>query len=329
MLAVAFAKLVITGSDMSAIQKMCVGVLAVLSASAMAGGQSSASVRDLSFSLIDLDSADGVEAAYSLVPNPQLGSLSYVSATASDDSASENGFQKNLNSAPSVFEPIVVNAYAGGGYASAAIDANGVSASGAFSASGPTATYQADAATGGNQTYDLPGGLWNINLTAHSVLFVSVKAAASAWAGNLSCSTGTEDNDFGFGCGPERAAAIASMQLSYTYKDSLSTASYNYYDAVRAQADVASHYGGFHTSPGGQYRTLLSVDVDEGQDNSRTLTAVFANTTDLPQQATLVLRASVFGNGTSPIPEPTTASMYGLGLIALCSLVCLRKSHQA
>lgn len=280
----------------------------------MAGGQSSASLSNLRFSLIDLDPEDGLTSDYSFGSVSPQGPLSLASVRVGDRGFNDGELVSDRMASPFAFDAVVASATLGGAYAQAAIDGNSLTASGAYGAAGTFAKYEADAATGGTSTLNAPGGLWTLTLSPRSVLLVSVDASASAWAGNLSCETGTESNNFGADCGPEIAVGLASMGLSYRYESNATTVYYNYWDSVRAQARAESLYGGFRIGPDGVYRQLLSVGPDQSETSARTLTAVFANTSDQWQQGTLSLSTTVFGYGTSPIPEPSSAGMFALGL---------------
>lgn len=313
---------------MSEVLKFCAGSLALISTLAMAGGQSSASIGSVRFNVLDLDATDGVTAAYELLPSAATGQLTGASVSAGDDSVLFASLSTDNASGMELFEPLLIQAELGGAYSSVHIENGVISVSGGFSASGPLAQYEARAGTGGVSPYQ--GGLWSIDLTPQSVLFITVDAEASAWAGNLLCETGTEANAYGMGagCGPEVAAGVAAMSLRYQYAGINGTnVSYSFYDEVRAQADVYSAYGGFIFGPEGLTRELLWVDPDESQHNSDTLTAVFVNSSDEYQRANLMLNATAFGYGMwpTPVPEASTLSMYGLGLFALA---CIRRWHR-
>ena len=313
---------------MSEVLKFSVVSLALISTVAMAGGQSSASIGNVRFSVLDMDAADGVTAAYEFLPSAATGWLTGASVSAGDDSVLDASLSTDNATGPGLFEPLSIQAELGGAYSSVKIENGVISTSGGFSASGPVARYESRVATGGLSPSQ--GGVWSIDLTPQSILFITVDAEASAWAGNLLCETGSEANAYGMGagCGPEVAAGVASMSLTYQYAASNGTkVSYSFYDEVRAQADVYSMYGRFLFGPDGWTRELLWVDPDESQYNSGTLTAVFVNSSDEYQRANMMLNATAFGYGMwpTPVPEISTLSMYGLGLFAL---VGIRRRHQ-
>lgn len=225
--------------------------LVFASVSAVAGGQSSASLSNLRFSLIDLDVEDNWTASYSLASGSSLGALSRASVRVGDQGIADGEPMYDWMSSPAPFDAVDARAAIGGAYAQASIDGGTLAASGGFDSGGALAQYDANASTGGASTAYAPGGLWTLSVSPRTVLLVSVDASASAWAGNLACETGTEANNFGSDCGPEVAVGIASMALKYRYEDGSTTASYSYSDAVRAQANVRSVYGGFRIGPEG------------------------------------------------------------------------------
>lgn len=297
------------------------GLLSLISASAIAGAYSSASIGDLTFTLMDLDPTDGVVAGYTLMPTVS-GNGSSVGATV-EDMVLGSGSHTVSNLSDQAFFPMIADVSVGNASARAAVGAGLASASGA--ANGLDSTYSARATTGSREGYGYGSG-YGIDLLPHSVLIVSAKASASAWAGNLSCAEGNVDNDFG-SCGPEGSSGAASMSLSYSYVGSSTTsASYSFFDQVLAGADVRGFYGRVQYDPiKGFFRPLTSVDGDQSHQMSRVLSAIFTNSTDLTQHASLRLDASVFGYATTAVPEPSVMSMFSAAMIGFFGLVRHRR----
>ena len=291
-------------------------VLSVVSASAMAGSYSLAQVGDLTFTLIDLDPTDGIDPSYTLLAL-QAGSFSSVSATANDTAqgwSESESRSRNLS-----FYPLDATAEAGGASAQAQVRPDAVSASGV--ANGTGTSYNAAASSGGNGYYYYAG--YGIELSARSALIVSATASAQTWAGNATCTTGGISYYYG-SCGSESASASASLNLSYSYSSGTTSTHYSFADQVMASSSAVGTYG-YQYDPYYGYRYVALPGVDQGQDNSRVLTAVFTNSSDVFQNASLGLAASVQGSATTMVPEPSTLAMQALGLAGIAGLVARRR----
>lgn len=285
---------------------------------AHAGAYATASVGQLGFQLIDLDAKDGNLPSYTLnlggtanvgsgYTTPYGSSVS-VSATDSSlgwsDSASKSRDQ--------MFFLMTLDAATGNAQAYGEVSANAVTASG--SAAGKGTSFNASAATGLNTNGYYHNSVYAIDLSPRSVLVVTARADALAWAGNGQCvSTGSYYNT----CGSESATATAGMSLSYSYYATGISASYSFNDAVSASANVSST-GGYQYDPRTGYGNYVYTPTpDQLRSSGRLLTAVFTNSSDQVQRATLGLTASVQGYATTAIPEASTTAMFALGLLGL------------
>lgn len=294
-------------------------VLSLVSASAMAGSYSLAQVGDLTFTLIDLDPSDGIDPSYKLL-TLQTGNISSVSATANDTLqgwSESDSRSRNLS-----FYPLDAMAEAGGASAQAQVRPDSVSASGV--ANGPGTSYSAAASSDGHSYYYYSAG-YGIELSARSALIVAANASAQTWAGNVDCLSG------GFSyygsCGSESASASASLKLSYSYSSGSTSTNYSFADQVTVSSSAAGFYG-YQYDPYYGYVYVALPGADQSQVNSRVLTAVFTNSSDIYQNASLSLAASVQGAATTMVPEPSTWAMQALGLAGIAGLVARRRARR-
>lgn len=290
-------------------------VLSFVSASSMAGSYSFAQVGDLTFTLIDLDPTDGITPSYNLL-TLQSGNQSSVSASAND---SAQGWSESASRSRNLsFYPLNAEVNAGGASALAQVRTDGVSAGGV--ANGAGTNYNASASTAANAGYYYYGG-YGIELSARSVLLVSATASAQAWAGNVGCSGG----GYYYGsCGTESSSATASLSLNYAYNSGGTSTNYSFSDQVTAAASASGSYG-YQYDPYYGYRMVMQVGADQGQLNNRVLTAVFTNSSDIFQRASLGLSASVQGVATTMVPEPSTLALHGLGLAGMAGVMFRRR----
>lgn len=300
-----------------ALSSAIASVLAVAPFAAQAGSYASASAGQLSFQLIDLDASDSILPSYTLNlgasqgagSNP--GAATTASVYASDGSLGwSDSASKTRNT---LFYPLSLDAAAGQAAAHAEVTPTTVSANG--SAAGQGTSFNASAGTNAGQNYYY-NNIYAIDLSPRSVLLVTARLDASAWAGNAQC---TPSSYYGMNCGTESSSAGASMSLSYSYVASGVNASYTFSDSVSANAVAASNYGYGYDPRTGLYGYFSYPAIDQSKSSGKWLTAVFTNSTDLVQRATLGLSASVQGSATTaiPIPEASTTAMFALGLLGL------------
>jgi hypothetical protein len=281
-------------------------VLAVAPFVAHAGSYATASSGQLSFQLIDLDANDGVLPSYTLNLGASMGSGSNPGATTTASVLASDGSLGWSDSASktrnSLFYPLSLDAAAGQATAHAEVTPTTVSANG--SAAGQGTAFNASARTNaGQDSYN--NNIYAIDLSPRSVLLVTARLDASAWAGNAQCTGSTYDST---NCGTESSSAGASMNLSYRYVASGVNASYTFSDSVSASAAAKSNFG---------YGSISDPAIDQSTSSGKWVTAVFTNSTDLVQRATLGLSASVQGLATTAIPESSTTAMFALGLLGL------------
>lgn len=283
--------------------------------SAQAGSYATATIGDLQFRLIDLDASDAYLSSYVL--NPSSGNRSSVSTSTSDaslgwsDSASKTRDQ--------VFYDLSLDSSTGQAQAHAEVNAQGVAAEG--SAAGWGTTFNASAATGSNNSYY--SSIFAIDLSPRTVLIVTADASVTVWAGNAGCNVDTLYG--GYACGYESASGNVNMALSYSYYGSGVSASYSFNDGLSASVNASGYYSNQYDHTTGIWRSAYSGSPDQRNQSSRQLTAVFTNSSDSVQRASLNLSASVQGYASTPIPEASTTAMFALGLLGLAGVARRRR----
>lgn len=280
---------------------------------AHAGSYATATVGNLSFQLIDLNSTDGVLPSYVLSTAGGNNSTASVSSSDSSigwsDSASKTRDQ--------LFYNLSLDSSTGKAQAHGEVTSTSVSASG--SAAGKGTSFNASAYTGqGSSSPYYYGSYYAIDLSPRSVLVVTARADVSAWAGNGQCAnTGSY---YYTTCGSESSTGMAFMNLSYSYYGAGVSASYSFNDSVSASANVSYSYSYQYDPKTGYGSYVYGPTADQLNTSGKLLTAVFTNSSDQVQRATLGLSASVQGYATTAIPEAGTAAMFALGLLGLWGL---------
>lgn len=308
----------LTSIQRTAFASAIASLLAAAPFAAHAGSYASASVGQLSFQLIDLDANDGILPSYTLNLGPSVSASSgsgssavtTVSASATDNSLGWSDSASKTRNA--LFYPVALDAAAGNASAHAAVTPTTVMASG--SASGQGTSFNASASSSVGQTY-VYNSIYAIDLSPRSVLLVTARVDASAWAGNAGC---VSSSTFGLTCGIESSSASAGMSLSYNYYSSGVSASYSFNDSVNATGYASSSYGYGYDPKTGTYSYISYPSNDQSQSSGKWLTAVFTNSTGFTQRASLGLTANVQGYATTAIiPEASTTAMFALGLLGL------------
>jgi hypothetical protein len=286
----------------------------VASTSAMSAAQSSASINNLSFQVIDLDLSNG----YNFQFNSQGRTLLSLSTT-NNESGESDYFSRNRNGwlVPGSFESDL-----GFVTGKATVSAQGFSLSGQSLGNG---SYGANASSGSENYWSW--GYGDLSLSANTMVIITAKASVFASATNPSACS------WWYYCSPsESASASAGMSLSYNYYSGNSSVSYSFNESLNASASatgahtrqeflgyeiVTDPWGYSYYQPIYQY---IDVPMTEGTESKeRTLTAVFVNHSDTTQMARFGLRASINGNATSPlaispVPEPETWALLLAGL---------------
>lgn len=283
---------------------------AVVSTSAMSAAQSSASITDLKFQVIDLDPTNGYDFQF----NSQGRTLLSLSAS-NNDSGENDSYSRSRNGwlVPGSFESNL-------GYVSgqATVSADGLSLSGQSLGYG---NYNASASSG-TEYYGWSNG--DLTLSANTMVIVTAKASVFASATNPSACPY-------YYCSPsEYASASAGMTLNYSYYTGSTSISYSFNELLNVNvtamgAHTRQEFAGYElvSSPWGYdyYQPIyryVDVPLTEGTESQeRMLTAVFVNSTNTTQVASFGLRANISGSATtplSPIPEPGTWALMLAGL---------------
>ena len=312
-----YREFILTSIQRIAFSSAIATVLAAAPFAAQAGSYASASVGQLSFQLIDLDATDGILPSYTLNPGPGVG-VGVGSGSTAGTTASVSATDNNLGwsdsaskTRNSLFYPLSLDAAAGKASAHAEVTSTAVSAQG--SAAGQGTSFNASASTNAGQNYYY-NSIYAIDLSPRSVLLVTARVDASAWAGNAQCSPSTY---YGMTCGTESSSANAGMNLSYSYNSSGVSASYSFNDSASVSAQASGSYGYGYDPKTGYYGYISYPGLDQSKSSGKWLTAVFTNSTAFTQQATLGLTSNVSGYATTAIPEASTTAMFALGLLGL------------
>lgn len=305
--------------------------LATVVAPSFAASTASASISNLQFQLFDLTPTDARDSAYSF--NSLSGSLS---TTASDSSLGASDSHTYTRAGLFTFNKSI-DADADTAQAAASVSKTGLAASG--SAQGAQTSFNASA--GSNSPYYYGGTL---KLSAHSVLIITADALVSASATNPSaCSSG-----YYYYCNAtETASASATLNLSYsmsTPAGSISGASNN---SVSTSASARGGYtyqtwGGYDYSYYDWYNHPIYTNVtspatEQSFSETRQFYAVFANTSDVDQYASLYTNVSVSGFAStgaavvampapSAVPEPDSIMLLAGGLFSVGFMLRRRRA---
>ena len=290
-------------------------VLALAPLAAQAGSFATASAGQLSFQLIDLDANDGVVSTYTLLPSANLSSVFGTTVSVSASDTSLGAADSASKSRADVFFPITLDADAGNARAQASVTATSVTASG--EAGGKGTSFNASAITGSSQNSYYYNSIYAIDLSPRSVLLVTARVDATAFAGNAQCSS---TSYYSTSCGTESSSANAAMSLSYSYYAPGVNANYSFNDSVNVSAYASGNYGYRYDPLTGRGTYGYWPADDQSSSSGKWLTAVFTNSTDSFQRATLGLSASVQGYATTAVPEATTTALFALGLLGLAGV---------
>lgn len=303
-------------------------VMGVSASAAMGAAQSSATISDITFKVIDLNTQDGVSFTY-------VGGKTSLSISATDNvlgesdsaSSSRNGMFAINTTFGSTLDNVMV---------SASLKPEQIQLVGG--AAGVGTSYSASASTGGTQPYYYYNGEAVLTLSPQSMVIITATADVFAAASNPQACSGY----YYYSCNPsESASASASMGLNYAYNFGTGNTSYNFSDSVSVSAiargayteqvflgyDYSQPYSYYYYTPIYQY--IVRPEVEESKSGSRSFTAVFINTSNVNQTAAFYLNASISGNATTPadtfsiaglaanVPEPETNALMlaGLGLV--------------
>jgi len=286
--------------------------LSMCGSSAFAAAESSASIKSLNFELIDLNPADGAASfSFGGVGATQL-SLNTNNSTQGESDAFSKTRAGTFNFSQT-FSSDLTNVSA-----RASIGQQELSAAGKAVGSGTS--YNATASTGLSSPYYYYPSNGNLSLSAHSMLIVTAEASAFASATNPS---GT----CYYYCSPsEQASANVGMSLNYSYSSGSTSMSYSFNDALSltAQATVAytsQEFKGIEWVPYTDYwgntyyqyqpifETVEHPLQEQTSSATKYLTAVFLNTSDTTQTASLLLNVSASGFASTGEAAPLVASM--------------------
>lgn len=283
-------------------------IMAALSVSSVqAGSQASASLSGLTFTLIDLNPNDGIEASFSFTNT--IGSTSFsINAFDNAQGASEGVSSTRAGTFSFSRDEWVslTNANVHG-----VIDAQTLAVRGV--AGGPSTSFNGNVTTGSASSYYY-GGPVNLSLSANTVLLIDTHYELQAAANNASAC------GYSYCSITESATATVSSSLSYNYVGSPISANYNGTETRTVQANAQPG----STSYTYVYDPLLGYSVpkyittpgtEQFLENSGVLRSVFSNSSNLTQSAAFQLSASVTGFATTAVPEPASYALMLQGLL--------------
>lgn len=286
--------------------------------SAFAAAQSAASISSIKFQVIDLNPLDGAPTF------SYTGGSTSLSVSANDSSVGES--ESASRSRAGVFSfSRTFDATLDHVSAQADISEHALQVEGA--ASGASTSYSASASTGYSGYTSAV-----LSLSPQSMVVITAVADIMASASNPgNCASGYY---YYYTCSPsESASASASMSLSYGYSTSNGSVSVNQSDSLSVNAIARgaydSYYDYYYYYYGYGYSTHYDK-VQESKSDSRSFTAVFMNTSNSVQTASLMFSTSVSGfattaaptlsmlNISAAVPETETGllALSGLGLLA-------------
>ncbi len=288
--------------------------LVAASSSAWAVSLASASIGSVKFQLIDLAPDDGLAPSLTFIDGENQ---TIISGWVDDSTRTTAGIPRTNESS------VGWSSQLSGSAASPSADAT---ASWSASSSGISLSGAAQG-LGGKYTWDLTTGpassgdywLRNIKLSAHSYLTIEASYSLDAEASNaMPCLAET-------GCPVagkyELAGASAGMSLAYNYLEDGLSVGYNRTagDGVLAIARPFVQAGTIFWNAGKlSIQEFDQPGTDQAFHKDGVLTLAFMNASDVDQTANLRIGVSIWGEGnTLAIPEPSTAILYGIGLIAL------------
>lgn len=297
--------------------------LALSASASMAASQSSAAITGLSFTLIDLNTRDGIDASFSFLNT--AGSTG-LSVSLNDGALGESETASRTRAGTFTFTKDYLVELANG-TAKAAVGSQSLSASG--SAAGLQTSYNASAMSGAiinSYYYNQP---FNLSLSANSLLLINANIDLSASATNApACSY------YYYCSGSETASASASLSLNYSYNMQGGSTSYGTVQtsSLQAIAQGGSSYGTSVYNPDTgwyDYVVVTTPGTDDTKSLSDVLTAVFTNSSSQTQLASLGLAVLATGQAStapalltgtiraSAVPEPESylLMLSGLGVV--------------
>lgn len=296
---------------MTAVALACVCSFAA--SSAMAASNASASIGNLSFTLIDLDPFDGLTPTVNFTTGNGGTALSISAAdTAIGESESAGRARPGTFSFTKEFLAELTNASA-----QASISQQGLSAQG--HANGAGTSFNASASTGLQSSYY--GGAFSVSLSANSALLISAELSLSAEASNPTCS-------YYYYCysGSEQASASGSLTLSYSYSGNGAYVNYSRSDGQSLTASAMASYENYNYqyNPNTGYYDYVYYTVpgyEESKSLNQVLKGTFTNMSSATQYASLGLSVGVSGQATTAaVPEAGTLGMAAAGLIVAGAL---------
>jgi hypothetical protein len=282
------------------------------STSALAASQASASIGNMSFTLVDLDPFDNIAPSMSFLTTSGSTALS-VSATdtALGESEASSRTRPGTFSFSNQFLAQLTNSASSASVSDSALTVQGV-------ANGPGTAFNASASTGGVSSYYATGPL-TISISANTALLINADLSLSAAASNSNCSS------YYYYCNSsDYATATGSLALAYNYAGNGASVSYNQTDSSSITATATGSYttSSYEYDPTVGYYRYVYTTVP-GADDAKSLTDVlsgkFVNMSNQVQSASLGISVSINGVATSAalVPEPGTMGLTALGLAAV------------
>lgn len=302
--------------------------LACTAGSGWATVQASASITDLTFTLVDLTPDDGIDASFTLWSAP--GAASVYAGLAGHTPINEYiSFELNQSSSYSMSSP-------GGSNVQVSIGAQSISISGL--STGHESTGDTRAGFGGEviTSFWEPG--FGVTLSANASLSITANFEVSASAFDPAACPGGDGSYFvergaSFSCAGDWAQAMAAMNVGYTKtadgQSVLGPDNRLYAYASAKPAYSYRTYGFTAEYPfGADHRVDVAATGPALKTAQQAFSTLLTNNSELAMNADVSMYVQADGSaGVAPIPEPGTYALFMIGLGALGAAVRRHRQH--
>jgi len=307
-------------------------MLSCMATGAMAYTSASASIGDMTFTLIDLDPNDGIAPSFRFLSSPDQNAsidlfttlysqgeeVSAVQTWTPASAGVERAFNLSANTPTQDFRSAL------------SIRDSGISAS--ADAWGPSTTFGFFA-----NSLLLPMVGMGLELSPKTLLHITANAQAKVAVGNSQCGPQfIADEDLAmFGpCSSEYGQAEATLSIQGSFNDGVTSGSFSFKDKVKAVATTGSgrwvpSVVGEYGFPVGVEGSLMLPGQDDFEEQSKAWSIYMTNPSAKAMLASVSMNLKVLGNGMSaPVPEPDAIWLALCGVVGL-GLMKARQSRDA